>query len=368
MPASTANTLTNVAVSHSGEVDSLLIERFTGKVHAEYQRGENLLSAFEVQEVVGTNMVSNKYIGGTTVQRLVAGQEPESTPTSFDKNALVVDTVLLARNTEATLHNIQGDIKVHDRLAMNQAGKLKEIEDQMVVQQLIVGAQTGGKFDGVKVTGGTRRLPEHGAAVKVEVKDSQIDDPYVLLAAIEHVINGLIAQKTPIAGMKLLLPINEFSTLADMGAIDNAGVSQLVEGMYMSGLNGKLKSYGIPVVGSQQFTQMLAMTAHSGDNHHLLSNADNNHRYDVTADVQKARAVVYSRDALLCGRTISLQGDIFFDKRLKVYFIDSWFSEGAIPDRYDNMGVVQIGATSTDAKVLAKAKAKAKLSKTDLLA
>lgn len=366
MPASTANNLTNVAVSHSGEVDSLLIERFNGTVHGEYQKGENLLSNFEVQEVVGTNMVSNKYMGGTTVQRLVAGQEPEATPTSFDKNALVVDTVLLARNTEATLHNIQGDIKVHDRLAQNQAGKLKEVEDQMVIQQLIKGASTGGKFDGIKVAGGTRRLPEHGAAVKVDVKDSQIDDPYVLMASIEWLLNGLIAQKTPIAGMKVLLPINEFSTLCDLGFVDSSGVSQAVEGQYMMGLMGRLKSYGIQVIGSQQFTQMLAMTAHTGDNHHLLSNADNGYRYDVTADIQKARAVVFSRDALLCGRTISLQSDIFFDKRLKCYFIDSWFSEGAIPDRYDNMGVVLIGASTTDAKVVAKAKAKAKLSKTEI--
>ena len=366
MPASTANTLTNVAISASGAVDTLLIERFTGTVHAEYQKGENLLSNFEVQEVTGTNMVSNKYIGGTTVQRLVAGQEPEATPTSLDKNALVVDTVLIARNAEATLHNIQGDIKVHDRLAQNQAGKLKEVEDQMVIQQLIAGGQTGGTFDGVKVTGGIRRLTDHGAAVKVTVKTSQIDDPYVLCSAIEWMINGLIAQKTPIQGMKVLLPINEFSTLCDLGMIDSSGVSQAIDGAYMMGLRGKFRSYGIEVIGSQQYTQMLAMTAHTDTSHHLLSNEDNGYRYDVTADIQKVRAVVFSRDALLCGRTINLQGDIFFDKLKKCYFIDSWFSEGAIPDRYDNIGVVELGS-ETDAKVIAKATAKAKLTKSALI-
>lgn len=368
MTASTANTLTNPAVSHSGEVDSLLIERFTGQVHAEYQKGENLLSNFEVQEVTGTNMVSNKFIGGTTVQRLVAGQEPEATPTSMDKNALVVDTVLLARNTVAMLHDIQSDIKVSGRLATNQAGKLKEIEDQMVVQQLITGASTGGTYDGIKVTGGTRRLPSHGAAVKVLVKETQLADPYVLVSAIEWAINGLIAQKTPIAGMKVLVPVNEFSTLCDLGVVSADGVSQTIEGEYMSGLTGRFKSYGIQVVGSQEFTAILAMAAQgAADNHHLLSNADNGYRYDVTAAVQKARAVVFSRDALLCGRTIALQGDIFFDKKTKTYFIDSWFSEGAIPDRYDNMAVVlSNGSTATQSEVIAKATAKARLTKTAL--
>lgn len=366
MAGSTANTLTNPAVSASGEVDTLLIERFTGMVHAEYQNGENLLSHFEVQEVTGTNMVSNKYIGGTTVQRLVAGQEPEATPTSMDKNALVVDTVLLARNTVATLHDIQSDVKIQGKLATNQMGKLKEIEDQMVVQQLIAGGQTGGTYDGIKVTGGIRRLPEHGAAIKVTVKESQTADPYVMVSAIEWMINGLIVQKTPIAGMKILVPIHIFSTLCDLGVID-ADMTNAVEGQYMSGLTGRFKSYGIQVIGSQQFSQMLALPAQgTGGNHHLLSNADNGYRYDVTAEIQKARAVVFSREALLCGRTIALQGDIFFDKKTKTYFIDSWFSEGAIPDRYDNMAVAMTGAT-TDAPVLAKANAKAKLTKTALI-
>ena len=35
MPGTNANYLTNPAVSHSGEVDNLLIERFTGMVHAQ---------------------------------------------------------------------------------------------------------------------------------------------------------------------------------------------------------------------------------------------------------------------------------------------------------------------------------------------
>lgn len=357
MAGSTANTLTNPAVSASGEVDSLLIERFTGQVHEMYLKGENILSHFEVQEVTGTNMVSNKYIGGTTIQRLVAGQEPEATPTSFDKNALVVDTVLLARNTVAMLHDIQSDIKVSGRLASNQAGKLKESEDEMVIQQLVAGAQTGGTFDGIKVTGGIRRLPEHGAAVKVNVKAGDMEDPYHLAAALDIALNGLIAQKTPIGSLKVIMPINEFSVLCDYGYIDAQGISASVEGMQMTSMMGRLKSYGVTVYGSQMFTQMLAQAPHDATTHSLLSNADNGYRYDVTADIQKSRAVVFGRDALLCGRTIALQGDIFFDKKTKTYFIDSWFSEGCIPDRYDNMATVML-ASATDANVKVKAKGK----------
>lgn len=371
MSGSTANTLTNPAVSYSGEVPTLLIEKFTGRVHEEYMKGENLLSNFEVHEVTGTNMISNKYLGGTTVQRLVAGQEPEAVPTNMDKNALVVDTVLLARNTVATLHDVQSDIEIKGRLAENQSLQLKRIEDQMVIQQLIAGASTGGTYDGIKVTGGLRRLPDHGAAVKVEVNQGQLTDPYVLVSAIEFAIMGLIAQKVPVNGMKIILPIQEFSTLCDYGIISAHGVSQEVNGFTnVVGLSGTLKSYGIPVLGSVQFTQMLAEPA-QGENgvHHLLSNADNGYRYDVTADIQKGRAIVFYKDALLCGRTIGLQGDIFFEKRLKTYYIDTWLAEGAIPDRYDNMAIVLNNGTGlTQAEVLTKAMGKAKLVKTDIAA
>ncbi len=259
-------------------------------------------------------------------------------------------------------HRIQSDIEIQGRLASDQSARLKEIEDQMVIQQLIAGGNTGGKFTGLKVDGGVRRLDNQGAAVKVEVKASQMADPYVLASSIEWALNGLIAQKVPLGGLKVLLPINEFSVLADYGVISADGVSSSVEGVYMAGLSGKLKSYGVRVVGSQQFTQILASTANDDTNHHLLSNADNGYRYDVTADTQKCRAIIYGRDALLCGRTMDLQSDIFFDKKVKCYFIDTWMSEGAIPDRYDNIAVVVTG-TATQAEVLTKAKGKARLFK-----
>lgn len=126
------NILTNAAVPNNAEVDSLLIEKFNGVVHKQYLDGENLLSGFMVQSVVGTNIVSNKYIGDTKLQTLTPGQEPEATDTEFNKNALVVDTIVLGRNTVHTLHDIQNDFSVMEKLAANQMGKLKTLEDQMV--------------------------------------------------------------------------------------------------------------------------------------------------------------------------------------------------------------------------------------------
>ena len=358
------NLLVNPAVPNNSEVDTLLIEKFNGVVHQQYLEGENLLSGFDVQEVVGTNMVSNKYIGDTTLQTLTPGQDPESTDTEFNKNALVVDTIVLGRNTVHSLHDLQNDFALMEKLAKSQMGKLKTLEDQMVIQQLLSGGFTGGTFDpgANTITGGTSRVKGHGVAIEVDLQAdlSQAQDPYQLVSALEIALMGLVIQRVPLAGLRCIVPINEFSILVDYGFIaQSAGGSNETSGTNFSGLTGTLKGYNIPVMGSTEFTQM-KLNPHDGADNHLLSNANNGNRYNVTADMQTAHGVIYGPDSLLAGRTISLQGDIFFDKKTKSNFIDSWFAEGCIPDRYDNIAVVASpsGATSNTA-VLNKAKGKA---------
>jgi hypothetical protein len=369
MSGSNINPLTNPAVPNNNEVDTLLIEKFNGTVHKQYLQGENLLSGFTMQEVKGTNIVSNKYIGDTTLQTLTPGQEPEATETEFNKNALVVDTIVLGRNTVHDLHDIQNDFSVMEKLAENQMGKLKTMEDQMIVQQLLLGGLTGGAYDPYAntITGGTSRVSGQGVAINVDLNDdgTQAADPYQLVSAIEICIMGLVIQRVPMQSMKVIVPISEFGLLVDFGFVaQSAGGTNETTGYAFPGMSGILKGYGIPVMGSAEFTQM-KLNPHDGATHHLLSNSNNSNRYDVTAAMQNANAIVYRPDGLLTGRTINLQTDIFYDKKTKGYFIDSWFAEGAIPDRYDNIAIVNSNVDgSNNAAVLAKAKGKATATKT----
>ena len=362
------NMQVNPAVPNNNEVDTLLIEKFNGVVHQQYLEGENLLSGFNVQEVVGTNMVSNKYIGDTTLQTLTPGQDPDATDTEFNKNALIVDTIVLGRNTVHSLHDLQNDFSLMEKLAKNQMGKLKTLEDQMVIQQLLDGGLTGGVYDPYAntITGGTSRVRGHGVAIKVDLKSdlTQANDPYQLVSAIEIALMGLVIQRIPLQGLKCIVPVNEFSLLVDYGFIaQSAGGNNETSGTNFSGLKGTLKGYNIPVMGSTEFTQM-KLNPHDGATNHLLSNANNGNRYNVTSAMRASHAVIYGTDALLAGRTISLQGDIFFDKKTKGNFIDSWFAEGCIPDRYDNIAVVGSNAVAANSAVLAKAKGKASATKT----
>jgi len=277
---------------------------------------------------------------------------------------------VLGRNTVHTLHDIQNDFEVMTKLATNQMGKLKTLEDQMVVQQLLATGLTGGTYDPYAntITGGTSRVTGHGVAINVELKDdgTQAQDPYQLVSAIEVGIMGLVTQRCPMAGMKVLVPIAEFGLLVDYGFIaqTEGGQNEATGTSFNSNnLMGRLKGWNIPVMGSVEFTQM-KINPHDGETHHLLSNANNGNRYDVTTDMQAAHAIIYNSDALLCGRTITLQSDIFFDKKTKGYFIDSWLAEGATTGRYDNCAIVGSTADADNTVVLTKAKGKSKATKT----
>lgn len=361
---STPNTLTNVAVSASGEVDSLLIEKFNGKVNEQYLKGENILSYFDVQTVTGTNTVSNKYLGETELQVLAPGQSPNATPTQADKNQLVIDTTVIARNTVAHIHDVQGDIdSLKPKLAMNQAKQLKRLEDQMAIQQMLLGgiANTEAKRTKPRVKG-------HGFSINVNVTESEaLANPQYVMAAVEYALEQQLEQEVDISDVAILMPWKFFNSLRDADRIVDKTYTISQSGATISGF--VLSSYNCPVIPSNRFP-----TFAQGQVHHLLSNEDNGYRYDPIAEMNGAVAVLFTADALLVGRTIEVTGDIFYEKKEKTYYIDTFMAEGAIPDRWEAVSVVTTKRNGTSgaaegtgedhATVLARAQRKAVYVKT----
>lgn len=327
---STPNTLTNVAVSASGEVDSLLIEKFNGKVNEQYLKGENILSYFDVQTVTGTNTVSNKYLGETELQVLAPGQSPNATPTQADKNQLVIDTTVIARNTVAHIHDVQGDIdSLKPKLAMNQAKQLKRLEDQMAIQQMLLGgiANTKAKREKPRVKG-------HGFSINVNVTEGEaLANPQYVMAAVEYALEQQLEQEVDISDVAVMMPWKFFNALRDADRIVDKTYTISQSGATINGF--VLSSYNCPVIPSNRFP-----TFSQGQAHHLLSNEDNGYRYDPIAEMNGAVAVLFTADALLVGRTIEVTGDIFYEKKEKTYYIDTFMAEGAIPDRWEAVSVV----------------------------
>lgn len=361
---STPNTLTNVAVSASGEVDSLLIEKFNGKVNEQYLKGENILSYFDVQTVTGTNTVSNKYLGETELQVLAPGQSPNATPTQADKNQLVIDTTVIARNTVAHIHDVQGDIdSLKPKLAMNQAKQLKRLEDQMAIQQMLLGgiANTKAKRNKPRVKG-------HGFSINVNITESEaLANPQYVMAAVEYALEQQLEQEVDISDVAIMMPWKFFNALRDADRIVDKTYTISQSGATINGF--VLSSYNCPVIPSNRFP-----TFAQGQAHHLLSNEDNGYRYDPIAEMNGAVAVLFTADALLVGRTIGVTGDIFYEKKEKTYYIDTFMAEGAIPDRWEAVSVVTTkrngttgaaeGAGTDHDTVLARAQRKAVYVKT----
>lgn len=348
MSGSVATPLVNSAVSASGEIDSLLIEKFNGMVHEQYLKGENLIAYFDMQQVQGTNMVSNKYIGETSLQTLIPGQEPEGSSVEYDKNALVIDTQVIARNIVAQFHDVQSDINSNkSKLAKNQVKQLKQLEDEMIIQQILYGVISNTQTVRTKP-----RVAGHGFSIKVVISDAQAADPDSLLAAIEYAMEQQLEQEVEITDVVTMLPWKYFNTLSDAERLINKDYTTASD-VKMSGY--VLKGNNVPVVPSNRFPRV----AHTGANHSLLSAASNGFRYDNTAEMLNAVAVCFAPDALLVGQTLALQGDIFWDKKTKSYFIDSWYAQGAIPDRWEAASAVFRGG-SENAEVKARAVRKAK--------
>lgn len=362
---STPNNLTNVAVSASGEVDSLLIEKFNGKVNEQYLKGENIMSYFDVQSVTGTNTVSNKYLGETELQVLAPGQSPAATSTQADKNQLVIDATVIARNTVAHLHDVQGDIdSLKPKLAANQAKQLKRMEDEMLIQQMLLGGicNTHAKRNNPRVKG-------HGFSINVEVNEGEaLINPQYVMAAVEFALEQQLEQEVDISDVAILMPWRYFNVLRDADRIVDKTYTLSQSGATIQGFT--LSSYNCPVIPSNRFPKFT-----SGQAHHLLSNEDNGYRYDATAEMNGAIAVLFTSDALLVGRSIDVTGDIFYEKKEKTYYIDTFLSEGAIPDRWEAVSVVTTKrATNTGAadnttaadhaQVLGRARRKAVYTKT----
>jgi len=353
---SSTNNVTNPAVSASGEVPTLLIEKFTGKVKESYIRQENLLRFFDVQQVQGTNMVSEKFMGDTQLQVLSPGQDPEATTTDQDKNALIIDTTVIARNTVAAFHDIQNDIEGYNsKLSNNQSKQLARLEDEMVIQQLIYGAQSQTKA--VKTN---PRVTGHGFSYQISITDDQAKDPENLQAAIELAVENMMTGKDGGDGvdrddMYVMIPWVEFNILRDAERIVNADY-QTFAGDTVSGFT--LKTFNIPIIPSNRFPRLAADGTTVISRTSRLSNASNGQRYTASVSQAKAKAVIFKPEALLTGKTIEMTGDIFWDKRSKSWFIDTFQAEGAIPSAWDAVSVVDTNTATANAEVTTRANRK----------
>lgn len=339
---SDANTLVDSKVSASGEAKSLAIEKYNGQVKRAYSTDPSMMQYFDLEMVTGTNVVSNKYLGTTEVQALAPGKDVRGAQAEFDKNSLVIDTTIIARNVVGMLDDVQDDIQTKGKLAEEQVRSLKNLENRMLIQQGVYGA-----VQNTSVKRSAKpRVKGHGFSIVKGIKEADASVlPLKLMAGIEWLIEEQMIQDVDPSMLTIFMPWIEFNCLRDADRIVDARYNT-ASGTTVTGF--VLKSFNIPIVPTNHFPKKARdhTDIDGGDNeHHILSNASNGYRYDVQTgtngeDQEKCAALVLGREGLLVGRSIDLQGKIWFNDANKSWYIDSWISEGAIPDRWEHLSVL----------------------------
>ncbi|ARB11303.1 major capsid protein [Marinomonas phage CPG1g] len=365
---SDANELVDSKVSASGEAKSLAIEKFNGQVKRAYHDDLGMMSYFDMQSVTGTNVISNKYLGVITVQALAPGKDVQGSGTEFDKNSLVVDTSIIARNIVSMLDDVQDDIETKGKLAQEQVSAIKNLENRMLVQQGIYGAISNTEAKRV-----TPRVSGHGFSVVKQIVEADATTvPDKLIAGIEWVVEDMLTQDVDVSGLTIFMPWAEFNCMRDAERIVDARYNT-ASGASVRGF--VLKSFNIPVVPTNSFPNKARDHKDiDGENnaHHILSNANNGYRYDVLTgtdgeDQEKCAALLIGREGLLVGTSIAITGEIWWNKANKSWYIDTYLAEGAIPDRWEHLGALMKATTETDG-LTARAKRKAKVTTSSDLA
>lgn len=315
-------------VGNTGAVNATHIEEYTGEVESTIARKSALTGFVKLRTVRGTSVITNFAVGKSTLQKITPGAAPDGINNKFGKNTLTVDTLILARAIFPLLETFQTSYDSRMEVGQEHGREIAKFYDQSFFIQAIKTAQlAASKFSGMSAgtdghTGGNS-VTFAGA--------SDYLDPAKLYAKIADLFvsmeNKDVDPRTD--DVMLVVKPREFYTLQQN--------EQLINVNYKTS-NGTsieahlLKSYGVPVISSNNFPGGETIAGH------LLSNASNSNAYD--GDFTKAVAVAFSPRALLSGATIPLTTGVFWDDAYKHWYVDAWLSYGVGPNRAEYAGVI----------------------------
>jgi hypothetical protein len=280
-----------------------------------------------VRSVRGTSVLQSYAVGEAQLQVLQPGVAAEgSLQPHFGKNTLTVDTVILARNTFPMLDVWQDNKDARSLVGVEHGKKLAKFMDQaFAIQAIKAGQATASKYAGVDGKG-------HGGGSRVTMANgTDRSDPAKLAAYLIDLFVQFANKDIDVQtdDLTILLKPAEFWALSQN--------EQLINTTYLTAAGNSvtgpvLKHYGVPILQSNNFPGGVNITSHP------LSNAANSNAYD--GDFTKVVAAVFSPMALLAGETIPVTTAVFWDEKLKCWFVDAHTAFGVTVDRADYSGLI----------------------------
>jgi len=316
-----------------GSLRALVIEEYTGMVEGTVARRSLLADKIPFRTITGTDTFTNRAVGAAGPMRaLIPGAKLDGVASQFARNSLTIDTVVAQREAFSLLDVFLTNIDVRREVAQEQGKETAKFLDKaLFIQALKAGLLTESSFKG---TAGTGKPAGHfGGSQEVLAGATDYQDPVKLYAAIARLLVKFQKKDIDPAqdGLMVIVRPDEYYTLLQ--------AEQLINSQYVSAQGNTvdgmvLKTYGVPVFATNNAPFLSTITAHQ------LSNVANSNAYD--GDFSKSVAMVFGEKSVMAGESIPLQSKVFFDDLYKTWYVDSWLSFAAGPNRAEYSGVINI--------------------------
>lgn len=298
------------------------IEDYGGAVDSQFAKSSIMRRFYSLRMIRGTDTSIVRRVGRTTIGAVTPGVRPDANPTNFGRAAVVVDTVVYARDNRSLLNDLQTDFNAKAELGKDHGKELAKFFDQAFLIQAIKGSGLSAPsgLNGAFGAGKRRTL----AAVGEE------QDPDKLYAAISSIAVEMQEEDIDTDECAVFVRPTEYEVLLNHDKLLDRDFST-DNGDFADGTFKTV--HGMPVFRT-------ARIPNAPITNHLLSNADNGNAYDVTAAEARAKAIILHPQSLLAGETIPLESDVWYNREEKQWFIDSHMAFGVSNRRPDVCGAV----------------------------
>lgn len=295
-----------------------MIEHYGGVVDGQFAKDSIMRRFVTVQPVRGTDTLINRRIGKTTLQALTDGVRPDATKTEFGRVAVTVDTTIIARDNRSQLNEFQIDFNARAEIGKDHGKQMAKFFDEALLIQAIKGAF-------LAAPAGLNGAIGAGIVNPMTAAGDDLD-PDLLYAEIADIVTRQQEQDIDTDMSAVFVRPTHYDVLLNCDKLIDRDFSS-DNGDFANGTVKTIK--GVPIV-------MTARVPNAVNAAHLLGSA-----YNVSATEAKTVAIVTHPQSLLVGETIPLTSDVWFDKKERQWFIDSFTAFGAGPRRPDVNGVVR---------------------------
>jgi len=316
---------------------NLTIERFEGTVH-EIMRARSILDGvFRFVPLIGTNTMSNNVMGTPVLQSVVAGVEPEGKQIAVGKMIVQVDTPVIARVTTPMLATVQSHLDIKGKTPGNFAKELAKSQDEVLFVQIVKSAlydHPDAPTGGANTAEGSGGILAQGQKVTLGASGDELDATK-LTTAIYAVAQGLAEGDIDQNDGKLYVAPAQYFTLLKNEKLLNRDISK-ENGSYAHAAIDVASGMNLVMTNRMsQAADTMVSPVKSGSVADLYGSS-----YETSAAEAKVVALYATPDSIMVAEAIPMTSDVYWEKRLLMWFIDMYTAFGAAPDRTDVNGSI----------------------------